>query len=53
MTVEQVLERLREELAMPQLKLPIKEKEYAEEEYQQLKEDLVAYYRDYVDNFEN
>ncbi|MGX7200028.1 hypothetical protein [Enterococcus nangangensis] len=45
-----VLDRLREELHVPFLQLKLAEKEYSEAEYQQLKTDLMNYYRDYVDH---
>ena len=53
MKLEEVLDRLRKDLDMPKFYAPLKEKEYTEEEYQKLKEDLINYYRDYVDNFEH
>ena len=53
MTLQEVLDRLRKDLDMPKFYAPLKEKEYTEEEYLKLKEDLINYYRDYVDNFEH
>ncbi|WP_164709422.1 hypothetical protein [Enterococcus mediterraneensis] len=53
MNQEEVLTRLKEELEMPLFNGKIEDKEYSEEEYQQLKADLVRYYDDYVRNVEN
>ncbi len=53
MNQEQVLDRLREELAMPFFEAKLEDKEYSEEDYQQVKADLVKYFDDYVRNVEN
>jgi hypothetical protein len=53
MTPEEVLDRLREDLAIPFFNGKIEQKEYTEEEYQQLKKDLENYFNDYVRNVEN
>ncbi|EPH62899.1 hypothetical protein ABG980_09410 [Enterococcus casseliflavus] len=53
MNQEQVLDRLREELAMPFFEAKLEDKEYSEEDYQQVKVDLVKYFDDYVRNVEN
>lgn len=53
MTLQEVLDRLCKDLDMPKFYAPLKDKEYTEEEYQKLKEDLLDYYRNYVDNFEH
>lgn len=48
-----VIERLKEELNIPFFNGKIEEKEYTEEEYQKIKQDLVQYFDDYVRNVEN
>jgi hypothetical protein len=48
-----VLDRLKEELNSPFLQIKLAEKEYSEEEYQQLKNELLQYFDDYVRNVEN
>lgn len=53
MNQSQVLDRLREELAIPFFNGKIEEREYTEEEYQKIKADLVRYFDDYVRNVEN
>ncbi|EPH99635.1 hypothetical protein D920_01191 [Enterococcus faecalis 13-SD-W-01] len=53
MTPEEVLDRLREDLAIPFFNGKIEQKEYSEEDYQQLKKDLENYFNDYVRNVEN
>lgn len=50
MTKNEVIKRLREELKMPHFNTFIEEKNYSEEDYQQLKSDLEQYYQDYVQN---
>ncbi|MGX7775875.1 hypothetical protein ACVV62_01685 [Streptococcus pluranimalium] len=52
MNKDAVIKRLREELKMPKFNAFFEEKDYSEEDYQQLKNDLLNYYRDYVDNVE-
>lgn len=49
----QVIERIREELEIPFFEGKLEEKQYSEEEYQKIKEDLVKYFDDYVRNVEN
>ncbi len=53
MNQEQVLDRLREELTTPFFEAKLEDKEYSEEDYQQVKADLVKYFDDYVRNVEN
>ncbi len=53
MTPEEVLDRLREDLAIPFFNGKIEQKKYSEEDYQQLKKDLENYFNDYVRNVEN
>jgi hypothetical protein len=53
MNQEEVLERLKEELEMPFFQAKLEDKEYSEEDYQQVKADLVRYFDDYVRNVEN
>lgn len=53
MSPEEVLDRLREDLSIPFFNGKIEQKEYTEEEYQQLKQDLENYFNDYVRNVEN
>lgn len=50
---EEVRKRLEKELEIPSFKGRLEEKEYSEEEYQQLKKDLENYFNDYVRNVEN
>ncbi|MDH6365742.1 hypothetical protein M2139_002764 [Enterococcus sp. PF1-24] len=53
MNKDQVLDRIREELEIPFFDGKIEDKEFTEEEYQQIKQDLVRYFDDYVRNVEN
>ncbi|MBO0460160.1 MULTISPECIES: hypothetical protein [Enterococcus] len=53
MNKEEVLDRLREELEIPFFQGKIEDKEYSEEEYQKIKNDLIKYFDDYVRNVEN
>lgn len=53
MDQRQVIDRLREELAIPFFNGKIEEREYTEAEYQKIKADLVQYFDDYVRNVEN
>lgn len=53
MNQDQVLERLKTELNLPFFQGKLAEKEYTEEEYQQVKADLINYFDDYVRNVEN
>ncbi|EOT30696.1 hypothetical protein [Enterococcus saccharolyticus] len=48
-----VLDRLKEELALPFLEIKLADKDYSEEDYQQLKNELLQYFDDYVRNVEN
>jgi hypothetical protein len=48
-----VLDRLKEELKIPFLEIKLAEKDYTEDDYQQLKNELVQYFDDYVRNVEN
>lgn len=48
-----VLDRLKEELNIPFLEIKLAEKDYTEDDYQQLKNELVQYFDDYVRNVEN
>lgn len=53
MNQEEVLQRIKEEMNLPLLNIKVEEKDYSEEEYQQLKADLIKYFDDYVRNVEN
>ncbi|EOL42494.1 hypothetical protein RV11_GL002047 [Enterococcus phoeniculicola] len=53
MDQQEVLDRLREELNIPFFNGKIENKDYTEEEYQQIKKDLLQYFDDYVRNVEN
>lgn len=53
MNQEEVRKRLEKELEIPSFKGRLEEKEYTEEEYQQLKKALEDYFNDYVRNVEN
>jgi len=48
-----VLDRLKEELNIPFLEIKLAEKDYTEDDYQQLKNELVQYFDEYVRNVEN
>ena len=48
-----VLDRLREELNLPFFQIKLEEKNYSEDDYQQLKAELLQYFDDYVLNVEN
>ncbi len=48
-----VLDRLREELNLPFFQIKLEEKNYSEDDYQQLKAELLQYFDDYVRNVEN
>ncbi|MDR2832195.1 MAG: hypothetical protein LBV67_00600 [Streptococcaceae bacterium] len=52
MNAKEVIERLKEELNMPNFMGKVEEKDYSEEDYQQVKNDLLKYYEDYVGNVE-
>ncbi|WP_291293231.1 hypothetical protein [Enterococcus sp.] len=53
MNQEEVLERLKEELELPFFQAKLEEKTYTEEDYQQVKADLIRYFDEYVRNVEN
>lgn len=53
MNQEEVLQRIKEEMNLPLLNIKVEKKDYSEEEYQQLKADLIKYFDDYVRNVEN
>lgn len=53
MNQEEVLERLKEELELPFFQAKLEEKNYSEEDYQQVKADLIRYFDEYVRNVEN
>ncbi|SJZ55643.1 hypothetical protein SAMN02745116_00715 [Pilibacter termitis] len=52
MNAKEVVARLKEELRLPNFVGNVQEKEYSEEDYQQVKKDLLKYYEDYVGNLE-
>lgn len=53
MNKDEVLDRLREELEIPFFNGKIADKEYSEEDYQELKKDFIKYFDDYVRNVEH
>lgn len=53
MNKEEVIERLKKDLDLPNFKGRLEEKEYSEEEYQKIKNDLNDYFENYVRNIEN
>lgn len=53
MDKETVIERLKQDLDLPNFKGRLEEKEYTEEEYQKIKKDLNDYFENYVRNIEN
>ncbi len=53
MDTQEVRERLKKDLGIPRFEGKLAEKEYTEEEYQTLKNDLIQYFEDYVRNVEN
>ena len=53
MKQEEVIERLKEELNLPFFNGTLEEKNYSEADYQQVKEELIQYFDDYVRNVEN
>ncbi|NQE02241.1 hypothetical protein [Enterococcus gallinarum] len=53
MNQEEVLERLKEELELPFFQAKLEEKNYSEEDHQQVKADLIRYFDEYVRNVEN
>jgi len=52
MNAKEVVERLKKDLGLPNFLGTVEEKEYSEEDYQQVKKDLLKYYEDYVGNLE-
>ena len=52
MNAKEVVERLKAELNMPNFIGTVPEKEYSEEDYLKVKQDLLKYYEDYVGNIE-
>lgn len=53
MNKEEVIERLKKDLDLPNLKGHLDEKDYSEEDYQKIKNDLNDYFENYVRNIEN
>ncbi|MGM0213443.1 hypothetical protein [Enterococcus sp. AZ109] len=53
MDKEEVIERLSKDLGIPRFTGKIEDKEFTEEEYQKLKNDLNNYFENYVRNIEN
>ncbi|MBF8807532.1 MAG: hypothetical protein IC227_02990 [Enterococcus lacertideformus] len=53
MKKEEILERLRADLEIPFFQGKLEDKDYSEEDYQKLKNDLINYFDDYVRNIEN
>ncbi|EOH88743.1 hypothetical protein ACTNBL_07770 [Enterococcus villorum] len=53
MKKDDVLDRLREDLEIPFFQGKLEDKEYSEEDYQKIKNDLINYFDDYVRNVEN
>ena len=50
MTKTEVIQRLQKDLGIPRFQAYIEDKDYSEEEYDQLKKDLEAYFTNYVSN---
>lgn len=48
-----VIARLQEELNIPLFNGKLEDKEYSEEDYQKVKNELVQYFEDYVRNVEH
>lgn len=53
MNQDEVRKRLKEELKIPNFSGNLPDKDFTEEEYQKLKQDLLQYFEDYVRNVEN
>jgi hypothetical protein len=53
MNKEEVIERLKKDLDLPNFKGRLDEKDYSEEDYQKIKNDLNDYFENYVRNIEN
>ena len=50
MTKTEVIQRLQRDLGIPRFQAYIEDKDYSEEEYDQLKKDLESYFTNYVSN---
>ena len=50
MTKTEVIQRLQKDLGIPRFHAYIEDKDYSEEEYDQLKKDFEAYFTNYVSN---
>ena len=50
MTKTEVIQRLQKDLGIPRFQAYIEDKDYSEEEYDQLKKDLESYFTNYVSN---
>ena len=51
MTKTEVIQRLQKDLGIPRFQAYIEDKDYSEEEYDQLKKDFEAYFTNYDSNF--
>ena len=52
MTKTEVIQRLQKDLGIPRFQAYIEDKDYSEEEYDQLKKDFEAYFTNYVSMFQ-
>ena len=50
MTNTEVIQRLQKDLGIPRFQAYIEDKDYSEEEYDQLKKDFESYFTNYVSN---
>ena len=50
MTKTEVIQRLQKDLGIPRFQAYIEDKDYSEEEYDQLKKDFETYFTNYVSN---
>ena len=50
MTKTEVIQRLQKDLGIPRFQAYIEDKDYSEEEYDQLKKDFESYFTNYVSN---
>lgn len=50
MTKTEVIQRLQRDLGIPRFQAYIEDKDYSEEEYDQLKKDFESYFTNYVSN---
>ena len=50
MTKTEVIQRLQKDLGIPRFQAYIEDKDYSEEEYDQLKNDFETYFSNYVEN---